>query len=343
MGDEYGGFGIGITPRPGQEAEPVYQFIRGGSFILDTDPDPQPIWGTGSEVLQADGESLVIAGRQGLGKTALTQQLVLGRCGFEEYSTLLGFPIVPGNGPVLYLAMDRPRQIARSFRRMVGEAWRAELDERLVVWPGPPPQDLAQYPALLTRLSQQARADTVVVDSMKDAAVGLSDDEVGARYNRARQLALVEGVQVIEPHHLRKAPSAKAGAPIDLDDLYGSTWLTAGAGSVILLTGNPGDPIVGLQHLKKPNETVGPFKIIHHWETGRSTLWHAADLVLLARQPAGITAADAARAMYDTDKPEPNEKEKARRRLESLARSGLLEVIDQGDQAANKPRRWGAR
>lgn len=320
----------------------IYQFTPGGSFILDTDPDPQPLWGTGSEVLLADGESLVIAGRQGLGKTTLTQQLVLGRCGFEEYNTLLGFPIVAGNH-ALYLAMDRPKQIARSFRRMVGEAWRDELNERLTIWEGPPPHDLAKYPALLARLSQQAGADTVVVDSLKDAALGLTEDEVGAGYNRARQHALVEGVQVIEPHHLRKAPNAKPDAAVTLDDLYGSTWLTSGAGSVILLTGKAGDPIVGLQHLKQPNAEVGPFKVIHDWETGRSTVWHTMDLVLLARQPSGLTALDAARAMFDTDKPERNDKEKARRRLETLTATGQLEVIDQGDQAANKPRRWGAR
>ena len=77
--------------------------------------------------------------------------------------------------------------------------------------------------------------------------------------------------------------------------------------------------------------------------TGRSTVWHAADLVLLAKQPAGVSALDAARALFDTESPDRNQKEKARRRLESLTNSGQLEVIEEGDQAANKPRRWGAR
>jgi hypothetical protein len=163
-------------PEPPPPTEPVYQFTPGGSFILDTDPDPQPIWGNGGQVLAADGEALIIAAGPGLGKTTLGQQLALGRCGFEEYSTLLGFPIIRGNGVVLYLAMDRPKQIARSFRRMVGEAWRDELDHRLVVWQGPPPYDLARHPALLLHLCEQAGADTVIVDSLKDAAIGLSDD-----------------------------------------------------------------------------------------------------------------------------------------------------------------------
>ena len=41
------------------------------------------------------------------------------------------------------------------------------------------------------------------------------------------------------------------------------TWLTSGAGSVILLNGQPGDPIVSLHHIKEPAAEVGPFKVLH--------------------------------------------------------------------------------
>jgi len=36
------------------------------------------------------------------------------------------------------------------------------------------------------------------------------------------------------------------------------TWLTSGAGSVILLNGQPGDPVVSLHPLKQPAAEVGP-------------------------------------------------------------------------------------
>ncbi len=85
-----------------------------------------------------------------------------------------------------------------------------------------------------------AGADTCVVDSLKDAALGLSDDEVGAGWNRARQGALVDGVQLLELHHnTKRTPSG--GKPDALPDVYGSVWLTAGAGSVVMLSGDPGD------------------------------------------------------------------------------------------------------
>lgn len=237
-------------PKP--ETEPDYRFTPGGSFILDTDREPKALWGEGDQVLWADGEALIIAGAQGLGKTTLAQQVALGWCGFDRYTELLGFPIEQGTR-VLYLAMDRPRQAARSFRRMVSEDQRDKLDERLAVWQGPPPGDLAKYPQLLLRLCDKAYADVVIVDSLKDAAIGLSEDDVGAGYNRARQIALTAGAQVVEQHHIRKAQnSRKADADIGIDDLYGSTWITSGAGSVILLTGKPGDPIVRFQHVKQP-------------------------------------------------------------------------------------------
>jgi replicative DNA helicase len=306
-----------------EREERVYQFTPGGSFILDTDPTPQPLWGDGEQVLWADGESLVVGGPQGVGKTTLAQQIALGRAGFDEYTKLLGFPIIPGERRLLYLAMDRPKQAARSFRRMVGDAWRSELDERLSVWQGPPPYDLARHTTLLLRLCIDADADTVIVDSLKDAAIGLTDDEVGAGYNRARQTAIAAGVEVLELHHNRKVMGAGKLEKPKIDNVYGSVWLTSGAGSVILLDGNPGDPIVSLHHLKQPAGEVGPFKIIHDAETGQSQIFDAMDLELLAAQPDGITAIDAAKAMFETDKPTPAEKEKPRRKLKTLTKRGF--------------------
>jgi hypothetical protein len=58
---------------PEQQAEPGYQFIPGGSFILDTDPEPKALWGEGDHVLWADGEALMLPGPQGAGKTTLVQ------------------------------------------------------------------------------------------------------------------------------------------------------------------------------------------------------------------------------------------------------------------------------
>ena len=115
------------TPRQVSSSRPA---------TTDPQPDPEPkaLWGEGDQVLWADGEALIIAALQGLRKTPLAQQIALGWMRIPGYSSLLGFPITSGMR-VLYLAMDRPRQAARSFRRMVGEEHRAQLHEHLTVWP----------------------------------------------------------------------------------------------------------------------------------------------------------------------------------------------------------------
>lgn len=321
-------------------APPRYEF-KPGSMILDESGRPSTWWGGGDDVLAARGESLIIAGPMGLGKSTLGQQLAFGRCGFPEYAELFGYPVSPGERRVLYLAMDRPRQIARSMRRMVGSAWRAELDERLAVWTGPPPYDVAKYPGILRRLALDAGADTVVIDSLKDAAVGLTDDETGAGYNRARQTALEAGIELVELHHVRKIGGGVTREKPTIDDIYGSTWITAGAGSVLLLHGSPGDSLVKLFHVKQPLGEVGPLTILHNHETGRSTIADQIDLVAIVRARGTLSALDAAAAMFDTSKPTPAERQKARRRLDALTRQGLLSVVDEGDKATAQPTLWG--
>jgi hypothetical protein len=245
-------------------------------------------------------------------------------------SQVLGYAVRPTGSKILYLAMDRPRQIRRSLLRQFRPEDRDAADERLVVWQGPPPYDLAKFPGLLLDLVRKAGADTVVVDSLKDAFLGLTDDEAAAGYNRARQTALTHGaVEVLELHHQRKS-GANSTAPTTLADLYGSVWIAAGAGSVILLWGSPGDLVVQLRHLKQPMAEVGPFHILHDHDHGTSSIHRGADLVRLATiaGSGGLTVKAAAAAMYETDKLTDSDIEKARRRLRSLAKQGFL--VEQG-------------
>lgn len=332
---------------PGPEANPTRtegqvvasRMVRGGSFILDA-PDHVPaVWGRGDQVLWAEGESLIIAGSPGVGKTTLAAQIVRARITPRE-EDVLGLPVAPTSSRVLYLAMDRPRQIARALRRTLGDLPRELLDGRLVFWPGPPVADIAKHPETLKGYADLAGADTIVVDSLKDAEVGLSDDEVGAGYNRARQLAIAGGIEVLELHHTVKR-GFNGGKPTTLADLYGSTWLSSGAGSVVLLAGEAGDPIVELLHLKTPAAEVGPMRVIHDHDAGTSAVWHSTDLLMMARVKgaAGVTAKDAARALFSVEIPKPAQVEKARRKLQALAKGGQLEYVA-GDETTSTPAFW---
>lgn len=316
-----------ITGQPLPEAvteeQIADQFIDGGSFILDIPATIPALWGADDDVLWAEGESLMIAGPMGLGKTTLAGQLIRSQLGIDTHC--LGLPVQNRGGRILYLAMDRPAQIARAMARQFGAEHRDILTERLVIWKGPPPGDVAKNPGILNYLAEKADADTVYVDSLKDAAIGLSEDEVGAGYNRARQHLLAQGRQLAELHHTVKR-SATGGAPNHVADVYGSAWLTNGTGSIILLGGEPGDPIVSFKHPRQPAHEVGPFQLLHDQDAGTITVHHTSDLrdIVAATGAEGLTAKAAAVNLFDTDKPTRGQVEKARRKLERLAEAGQL-------------------
>ncbi len=299
------------------------RLLDGAAFILDAPALPPAIWGRDGNVLWAEGEPCLLVGPVGVGKTTLTGQIVRARLGIGD-GMVLGYPVKAG-GRLLYLACDRPPQIGRSMGRMFTEEDRPALEERLAVWPGPPPADLARNPGLLLQLARDAGADTVVIDSLKDAAIGLSDDEVGAGLNQAFQTALVGGVQVFGMHHQTKRGAGGTGPPDTLADVYGSVWITAGAGSVILLWGQAGDPVVALRHLKHPVEEIGPLNVLHDHAAGRTDVWHSIDLpsVIRAQGAHGLAPRAAAVAMFTTNEPSSAQVEKARRKLDRLVTDGL--------------------
>ncbi|HEV2640151.1 MAG TPA: AAA family ATPase [Actinocrinis sp.] len=303
-------------------------YMAGGTFILDAPEMPPAIWGQGSDLLWTEGEALMIAAPQGAGKTTLAFQIVRARLGLQD--AVLGYPVVPTEGKVLYLAMDRPAQARRAAARLFNKDPRELLDERLVFWKGPPPVDLAKHVGVMAAMCKEVGADTLVVDSIKDAAVGLSADDVGAMYNRARQIVIEDlGVQVIELHHNRKA-GTNGAEPNTLADVYGSVWLTSGVGSVISLYGDAGDPVVSFKHLKQPMSEVGPFKVMHNHADGTSEVMHGVDLVDLvkAARAEGLLANQAAAALFEVKKPTAAQVEKARRKLEQLRDAGVLTRVD---------------
>lgn len=309
-----------------QDSAPATPFKAGGAFFHDVPDTPPAVWGQGSEVLWAEGEALLVAAPQGVGKTTLAHQIIRARLGLQD--SVLGYPVMPGRR-VLLLAMDRPSQTRRAGARIFGKDDPAYLNEHLTVWEGPPPFDFAKRTDILAAMCERAKADTVVIDSIKDAAIGLSDDAVGAGYNRARQKALAEGVQIFEAHHMIKR-GPNGAVPNTMADIYGSTWITSGAGSVLLLWGEAGDPLVSFRHLKQPMDEVGPFQLVHDHEAGTTAIQHTADLLDLARLGGvhGVTAAGAAEAIFETKTAKPAQREKARRRLERLVASGQLTRMD---------------
>lgn len=300
--------------------------LDAADWMFSSDDTAVALWGSSDEMLWVDGEALMICGLPGLGKSTLAGQLIRAQLGLQP--SVLDLPVAPVDKPILYLGMDRPAQIRRSLRRQFSEDEREFLTGRLLVRPGPPIMDMAIDPTLLTRMAKAAGAGVVYVDSLKDAAVGLSGDEVGAMYNRARQALLASGVNICELHHMVKR-NANGGAPAGIEDVYGSGWLVSGAGSVVVLSGEPGDLVVRMRHVKTPANEVGPWHLHLNPEVGAFTVQRC-DLLKSARNagPNGLTPEDAAKDLYETSRPTPGEKKKAERQLTKLAKLGKLTRMD---------------
>jgi len=276
---------------------------------------------TGDVVLWSEGEPLIITGPTGVGKTTLGGLLVRGRLGLEK--EVIGYPVRASKKRVLYLAMDRPAQISRSLKRQFHHELRDVLDERLMVWKGPPPSDLARESKLLYELAQHADADTVVIDSLKDAAMNLSGEEVGQGVQRAMQLCVSKGVEVLVYHHQTKRGAGGVGKPNGLADVYGSAWITAGCGSVLLLWGSPGDPVVELSHLKQPCTEITPTQLLFDHTAGTVSVFRNSDLVDLLRCEGPRSAREVAVAIYSSS-PTDADVERIRRKLDKLVKDGQL-------------------
>lgn len=300
---------------------------RRGSVILDAPPIPESRWGDGHRCLWARGEPFLLCGSDGVGKTTLAQQLALGTAGIRP-GMLLGLGVAAAGARTLYLACDRPSQALRSFRRMVSEDDRSLLDERLVIWRGPLPFDLVKEPTGLFELCRRFEADTVFIDSLKDIATDLTGDEGGQRVNTALQHCVAAGIDVAALHHQRKA-QAGAPKPKALADVYGSRWLTAGCGSVVMLWGEPGDAVVELLHVKQVDEQLGPWSVLHDHVRGETTLHDAVDAWTVVHDAhKGMSATTVARIISSPESPDKNAIERARRQLDRLAVEGKVHRQD---------------
>ncbi|CAN5874013.1 hypothetical protein BH23ACT5_BH23ACT5_09920 [soil metagenome] len=309
--------------------------VPGGTWALDV-PDRVPaVWGHGNEVAWSRLEPALIVGADGTGKTVVAFNIAVRLAGLVT-EPLLGLPVLPRKR-VLYLAQDRPRQAQRALRRMLGTMDRDPLNDALTVidWPI---DTVERNPEVLVELATANDADTVIVDSLKDITEELSSEATGASLKRAFALCVTESVDVLGLHHDRKAQDSKRRL-LKLSDVYGSRLITAGCGSVLALNGVSGDPVIELRHLKQVVEEVGPMSISFNFDTGEVSAVEGTDLLAIVNAArGGITANDAARLLYQTDKPTRAEKERARRKLDSLLKRQLVVALKGSER--NEPDRF---
>jgi Bifunctional DNA primase/polymerase, N-terminal/AAA domain len=223
--------GMGLSGPWGGPYVATYDLIWGEDSVRPA------IWGPPDSPLWMPGESLMIAGESGLGKSTLAQSLVAGRIGL--LSEVLGYPVEDDGGRVLYLAADRALQIRRMMRRVAPRDtdW-ASINDRLLIREGSPLVRLTDE-GNSTWLVEQAQAmgvTTVVIDSLKNVILKPSDEGLANAYDQTRQALVNRGINLIEIHHTRKTTTQGQGGRGGMDDVHGSIALVAGAGSVLTLS-----------------------------------------------------------------------------------------------------------
>ncbi|MFJ6895642.1 bifunctional DNA primase/polymerase [Streptomyces hokutonensis] len=319
------------------------RLVGAGDFALDEPETIPALWGEGDQVLAAEGEGFMICGHQGTGKSTLIQQFVLHRAGLLD-GPLLGLLVKRDDRPTLILAMDRPRQIARSLRRMVTDDQREIFNARVKIWKGPLPFDVTASATALADWAEKVcpGVGLIVADSVKDFAPGISKDEVGAALNSAWQEVIAREIELGLVHHERKS-DGKSSRTHSLDDVYGSTWLTSGLGSVLVLDGNPGEAVQELRHLKQPGAVVGPLTLRHDHRCGRTSIASiTTDVKAVLEANAAIdegmamSAVQVAQAAFG--KADTAEVQRARRDLDRLVENELAEVIK--GRRGGPPSRW---
>ncbi|MEU9641320.1 bifunctional DNA primase/polymerase [Streptomyces sp. NPDC048188] len=306
--------------------------IDGLSFLAPDEPDEPPLWGHEDvAALWSSGESLFIVGPPGAGKSTLAHLVVFGRLGLLP--EVFGFPVADDGRKVLYLAMDRPKQIQRAMRRLFRPEHGEVLAERLLFHRGPLPVSLTssdEHRDYLRDMALREGAGVIVVDSIKDVLPDASDEKAAGRYNSARQSALAAGVEWIELHHNRKANGTNK-APNTLEDVYGSRWLTAGAGSVLSLwQDEPGSPVISLSHLRASGEKWRDTTLILDTEAGTLATETVETLEDFARRnPKGFTVGEATAALHP--KSSKGKTEGVRLKIKRLVDRKVLELCPVAD------------
>ncbi|MDP9299723.1 MAG: AAA family ATPase [Actinomycetota bacterium] len=299
------------------------QMVDGLGFALGASVSEPAIWGTEEDAAWAHGEAALIIGPDGVGKTTLCQRLTLSLAGIGP--ELLGLPVEPAEGRILYVAADRPKQSARSLWRMVqaleDRRDHGRLKEALLVWRGPLPFDVVKTPGELADWALGFGVSHLILDSLGFVAQRLSEDETGSALAQAFMIASTAGLEIMALGHPRKA-GADNRKPTSIEDVYGSRWIVAAVGSILSLWGSPGDPVIQLRHLKQPAGEVGPLLVELDHDRGTVAVLEGTDLLGRLRAATnGLTAREAAPFLEGSS--ERAREVKARRRLDELVRRGL--------------------
>lgn len=209
------------------------------------------------------GEPAIVYGDDGSYKTTLTHNFIGPMLGFGQAGRtpeVAGLPVhpIPEADKILYLALSRQAQLARSLRRFSDDWTPAEMDEadkRFLVWQEEVPVDGGADPDAFVGFVEAFDAEYVIIDNIWNAFGNTGNarnaDAAGQAMNRLANI----GVNVLATHHDRKPQGNEGKRPPETwENIHGGWRFGKSFGSITNLFVSPGQhKVVDVSVLKTPD------------------------------------------------------------------------------------------
>ena len=241
--------------------------------LEEVSPEYIPLIGNkDTGLLWAKGAPLYIAGSEGTGKTFLLLQYV--RAAFSNEKWLGRFRVAPleRHERIVILNMDRPEPLKIRLGQIIETMALPPMPHRIQMLQMSDLQgkNLINDPTLLKDICRETESTHVLIDGLDRLLEDVTADQGGRAVADGMTHALSGGFQVMATMHLVKSRD-NAPANNRSRDVYGSQYLGASAGSLLVLNKESETCIT----LKQRKNIVGhePFdgRVIHDHPEHRST------------------------------------------------------------------------
>lgn len=203
--------------------------------------------------------SMVVLGKEGIGKSTFLLRMAMETALGKDF--FLNWKIITKQ-KILFVSLEMQHGELKEFffdMKIPSELWE-ELQEQFIIWPigHAYPFDVPDQQPELLKWVDTHKIDLVIIDSLSLSMLGSvkSDDDV-KRLNAFmnEDLRKDRNCGYIFIHHLRKKGIEEKKID-DLDDSFGSRYITANAQTVMLLSQKPGSPKLNVK-LLKTRMTIG--------------------------------------------------------------------------------------
>lgn len=215
---------------------------------------------------------LIVYGAPGVGKTLLSMDLA--DCLIFNQSWLIWKCNKPG-AKVLFLSLEMNQAMLQEQYRVMSQKYSEDqckqLDKQLKIYPLAEtlPLDKPEGRKYLTQILSESdfHPDLILIDSLSELSEkSLQDDEPARNINRfLRHIRNRYNTAICLVHHNKK--SGQHGNHSDLDDMWGSRFLGAGADSVLYFedTYPPTDEVLCTHDKSRMSRKTDPFYITREW------------------------------------------------------------------------------